>query len=174
MKPLFKRFGVVLTCVFLFGLFLLARRPAQPPAALSTQDHQVVAKSSPLPPPSSTSTVPSSVSVAPVALSPIPERKATATTTTDLARILEAIPDGPFRRSLQALDQTARTRALKKLARLKASRGESLIALGEKANGLQDLRAAQSLLETEIVRTDRADLKEFLTWLKSRIARLAR
>ena len=61
-----------------------------------------------------------------------------------------------------------------KLARLKASRGESLIALGEKANGLQDLRAAQSLLETEIVRTDRADLKEFLTWLKSRIARLAR
>ena len=55
------------------------------------------------------------------------------------------------------------------LARLKAYRGKTLIALGEKENGLQDMRAAQRILDAEIARTGRTDLRQVLTWIQQQL-----
>jgi hypothetical protein len=69
------------------------------------------------------------------------------------------------------VNQEGRRELVGDLARLKAYRGETLITLGEKENGLQDMRSAQSILDAEIARTGRTDLKQVLTWLQQQLTK---
>jgi TPR repeat protein len=55
------------------------------------------------------------------------------------------------------------------LARITAYRGETLILLGERARGLEEMRSVQRTLEAEIARTGRADLRQVLTWLQQQL-----
>jgi hypothetical protein len=69
------------------------------------------------------------------------------------------------------VNQEGRRELVGDLARLKTYRGEILITLGEKENGLQDMRSAQSILDAEIARTGRTDLKQILTWLQQQLTK---
>ena len=69
------------------------------------------------------------------------------------------------------VNQEGRRQLVGDLARLKAYRGETLIILGEKEKGLQDMRSAQSILDAEIALTSRTDLKQVLTWLQQQLTK---
>ena len=56
-------------------------------------------------------------------------------------------------------------------AHLKASRGETLITLGEKENGLQEMRSAQNILKDEVARTGLAHSKQILEWIERQLAK---
>ena len=45
------------------------------------------------------------------------------------------------------------------------------MTLGEKENGLRDMRSAQRVLDAEIARTSRTDLKQVLTWLQQQLTK---
>ena len=51
--------------------------------------------------------------------------------------------------------------------------GETLINLGERARGLEEMRSALGILEAEIARTGPSDLKQVLAWLPSSTAKHA-
>jgi serine/threonine protein kinase len=51
-----------------------------------------------------------------------------------------------------------------------AHRAETLLTLGEKDKGLQEMRSVQSVLESEIARTGRTDLKSVLVRLQEQVA----
>jgi len=115
MEPSLKRIGIGLMCVCLFGLFLLACRPTEPSFTLSIPDQRVtVGSSGPLTP----------ADAAPSVLIPAAPHPEGPSTPADLDRILAAIPDGPFRKSLLVLDQNARARALQKLDRLQVPKAD--------------------------------------------------
>jgi tetratricopeptide (TPR) repeat protein len=57
------------------------------------------------------------------------------------------------------------------LGRAKANRGESLIALGEKVEGLEDLRSARAIAQAAFLRTGHDEVKRFLGWLEQLIAK---
>jgi len=68
------------------------------------------------------------------------------------------------------VNQEGRRELIGDLARAKASRGDLLLALGEQARGLEEMRSAQKMLEAEIARTGRADLKRVLAWVQRQLA----
>ena len=69
----------------------------------------------------------------------------------------------------QLVNQEGRCELVGDLARITAYRGETLILLGERARGLEEMRSAQRTLEAEIARTGRADLRQVLTWLQQQL-----
>jgi hypothetical protein len=71
----------------------------------------------------------------------------------------------------QLVNQEGRRELAGDLARLKAYRGDSLITLGEKENGLRDMRSARGILDAEIARTSRTDLKQVLRWLQQQLTK---
>jgi len=46
-----------------------------------------------------------------------------------------------------------------------------LITLGEKENGLRDMRSARGILDAEIARSSRTDLKQVLRWLQQQLTK---
>jgi tetratricopeptide (TPR) repeat protein len=67
------------------------------------------------------------------------------------------------------VNQEGRRELTGDLAQLLAYRGSALIALNEKVKGLKDMLNAQGVLESEITRTGRADLKQILNWLNQQL-----
>ena len=68
------------------------------------------------------------------------------------------------------VDQEGRHELAFALGRTKANRGETLIALGEKVEGLEDLRSARPILQAEFLRTGQDEVKQFLEWVEQQIA----
>ena len=97
------------------------------------------------------------------------ERKANAVSDVGDVRGAVVLYDQAIAIRERLVNQEGRRELVGDLARLKAYRGETLIALGEKENGLQDMRAAQRILDAEIARTSRTDLKQVLTWLQQQL-----
>jgi len=81
-----------------------------------------------------------------------------------------ALYDRAFAILERLVNQEGRRELIGDLARMKAYRGDVLIALGERARGLEEMRSSQKVLEAEIARTGRADLKQVLTWLQQQLA----
>ena len=69
-------------------------------------------------------------------------------------------------------DQNGRPDLNGALARTKVFRGEILIELRERAKGLEDLRSAQCILETEIARTGRSGLERILIRVQHQLEEL--
>ena len=69
------------------------------------------------------------------------------------------------------VNQEGRRELVGDLARIKAFRGETLIILGERVCGFEEMRSAQRILEAEIARTNRADLKQVLRWLQQQLTK---
>ena len=69
------------------------------------------------------------------------------------------------------VNQEGRRELAGDLARVQACRGKTLAAAGEVARGLRDMRSARSVLQFEVARTGRIDLKQFLDWLEQLLAR---
>ena len=67
--------------------------------------------------------------------------------------------------------QEGRRELVGDLAWVAANRSVVLIALGERARGLEEMRSAQRMLEAEIARTGRADLRQVLRWLQQEFSR---
>jgi hypothetical protein len=68
------------------------------------------------------------------------------------------------------VDQEGRHELAFALGRTKADRGDTLIALGEKVEGLEDLRSARPILQAEFLRTGQDEVKQFLGWVEQQIA----
>jgi len=69
------------------------------------------------------------------------------------------------------VNQEGRSELVGDLALMRGCRGEALIRMGDRANGLQDNLSAQSILKTEIGRTNRADLQRFLTFFQQQFTK---
>jgi tetratricopeptide (TPR) repeat protein/tRNA A-37 threonylcarbamoyl transferase component Bud32 len=69
------------------------------------------------------------------------------------------------------VNQEGRRELIGDLAWARAFRGNTLILLGERTRGLEEMRSAQRILETEIGRTGRADLKQVLRGLQQQLTK---
>jgi serine/threonine protein kinase/tetratricopeptide (TPR) repeat protein len=69
------------------------------------------------------------------------------------------------------VNQDGRRELAGDLARSKAFRGKTLISLRENEKGLNELRAAESILLAEVTRTDKAELKQFLKSLQEELSK---
>ena len=68
------------------------------------------------------------------------------------------------------VDQEGRHELAFALGRTKADRGDTLIALGEKVEGLDDLRSARLILRAEFLRTGQDEVNRFLGRVEQQIA----
>jgi ankyrin repeat protein/serine/threonine protein kinase len=69
------------------------------------------------------------------------------------------------------VNQDGRRELAGDLARSKAFRGKALISLRENEKGFNELRSAESILLAEVIRTDRAELKQFLKSLQEELSK---
>ena len=67
------------------------------------------------------------------------------------------------------VNQEGRHELAGELAQSVGYRGSALIALGEKARGIEDMCSAENVLTVEIAHKGRADLQQTLTWIRQRL-----